>query len=237
MQSTIQYYSKWKNFKDLFLIPYKREASSQHGSRKKASQEHTTKLESQGKIQQDHTAKHGSQGKVQQDHTAKYGSQGKVQQDHTAKHGSQGKVQQDHTAKHGSQGKVQQGHTTKHGSVQQDHTTKHGSQGKVQQDHTEKQQDHTANLNRLQGVESDVKTGTESFKPINKEPATKDEEIADEKETYFANSKIPRVNRSPQVKLKVGQVVKPKSGAYYGVIVGWDEVAKVRPMIIIMLHV
>lgn len=45
-------------------------------------------------------------------------------------------------------------------------------------------------------------------------------------EVYFARSKTPRVNRPPQAKLKVGQVVKHRTDGYYGVIVGWDEVAR-----------
>ena len=51
------------------------------------------------------------------------------------------------------------------------------------------------------------------------------------REVYFAHSKTPRRNRPPQVKLKVGQVVKHKQDGYYGVIVGWDEVARVCEII------
>ena len=47
------------------------------------------------------------------------------------------------------------------------------------------------------------------------------------KEVYFTHSKVPRATRGPQVKLKVGQVVRHKTDGYYGVVVGWDEVAKV----------
>ena len=44
---------------------------------------------------------------------------------------------------------------------------------------------------------------------------------------YFAGSQVPRDPRPPQVKFYVGQVVKHVRYGYYGVIVGWDEVAKV----------
>ena len=52
---------------------------------------------------------------------------------------------------------------------------------------------------------------------------------------YFAGSQVPRDPRPPQVKFHVGQVVKHVRYGYYGVIVGWDEVAKVynRPVIMI----
>ena len=44
---------------------------------------------------------------------------------------------------------------------------------------------------------------------------------------YFAGSQDPRDPRPPHVKFYVGQVVKHVRYGYYGVIVGWDEVAKV----------
>ena len=46
-------------------------------------------------------------------------------------------------------------------------------------------------------------------------------------EEYFAGSRKPRHPRPTSVKYKVGQVVKHRKYGFYGVIVGWDEVAKV----------
>lgn len=46
-------------------------------------------------------------------------------------------------------------------------------------------------------------------------------------EEYFANSKKPRHPRPTCVKYRIGQVVKHRKYGYYGVIVGWDEMAKV----------
>ena len=37
----------------------------------------------------------------------------------------------------------------------------------------------------------------------------------------------PRIHRSPNVEFRVGQVVVHKSLKYRGVIIGWDETAKV----------
>ena len=46
-------------------------------------------------------------------------------------------------------------------------------------------------------------------------------------EEYFAASRTPRHPRPTSVKYRIGQVVKHRKYGYYGVIVGWDEVAKV----------
>lgn len=46
-------------------------------------------------------------------------------------------------------------------------------------------------------------------------------------EEYFAGSRKPRHPRPTYVKYRVGQVVKHRKYGFYGVIVGWDEVAKV----------
>ena len=50
---------------------------------------------------------------------------------------------------------------------------------------------------------------------------------AESKDDYFARSESPRVSRPPHVKFKVGQVVKHRQEGYFGVIIGWDETAKV----------
>ena len=52
------------------------------------------------------------------------------------------------------------------------------------------------------------------------------EEAILEKE-YFAGSRKPRHPRPTAIKYRVGQVVKHRRYGFYGVIVGWDEVAKV----------
>ncbi|XP_045197897.1 uncharacterized protein LOC123552355 [Mercenaria mercenaria] len=43
---------------------------------------------------------------------------------------------------------------------------------------------------------------------------------------YFAGSVEPRTYRPPEVKYRIGQVVKHKRWGYRGVIVGWDELTK-----------
>ncbi|KAL5010203.1 hypothetical protein ScPMuIL_012508 [Solemya velum] len=43
---------------------------------------------------------------------------------------------------------------------------------------------------------------------------------------YFAGSVEPRSPRPPEVKYRIGQVIKHKTWGYRGVIVGWDLVAK-----------
>ena len=45
-------------------------------------------------------------------------------------------------------------------------------------------------------------------------------------EVYFAQSKVPRDTRS-SIKYSVGQLVRHKTAEYVGVIIGWDNVAKV----------
>ena len=44
---------------------------------------------------------------------------------------------------------------------------------------------------------------------------------------YFSTSPKPRAPRPPKVAYRVGQVIKHKKWGYRGVIVGWDEKAKV----------
>ncbi|KAL4233123.1 hypothetical protein ACF0H5_007808 [Mactra antiquata] len=43
---------------------------------------------------------------------------------------------------------------------------------------------------------------------------------------YFGRSVEPRSYRPPEVKFRVGQVIKHKLWGYRGVIVGWDELAR-----------
>lgn len=43
---------------------------------------------------------------------------------------------------------------------------------------------------------------------------------------HFAGSPEPRSHRPPEVIFRVGQVIKHKTWAYRGVIIGWDTVAK-----------
>ncbi|KAL3882358.1 hypothetical protein ACJMK2_028711 [Sinanodonta woodiana] len=44
---------------------------------------------------------------------------------------------------------------------------------------------------------------------------------------YFGESTDPRTPRAPEVKYRVGQVIKHKMWGYKGVIIGWDKSAKV----------
>ena len=46
-------------------------------------------------------------------------------------------------------------------------------------------------------------------------------------EVYFTQSKVPRDTRSSSIKYSVGQLVRHKTAEYVGVIIGWDNVAKV----------
>lgn len=43
---------------------------------------------------------------------------------------------------------------------------------------------------------------------------------------FFAGSPEPRTSRSPEVKYRIGQVVRHKNWGYRGVIIGWDEFAR-----------
>ncbi|KAH3729491.1 uncharacterized protein LOC127853546 [Dreissena polymorpha] len=43
---------------------------------------------------------------------------------------------------------------------------------------------------------------------------------------YFAGSPEPRTIRPPEVKYRIGQVVKHTTWGYRGVVIGWDEFAK-----------
>ena len=76
---------------------------------------------------------------------------------------------------------------------------------------------------------STLHSGDRMAETVSKKPASKTKEEEDHsQEIYFAHSKEPRKVRPPQVKLKVGQVVKHEKEGYIGVIIGWDEVAMVR---------
>ena len=44
---------------------------------------------------------------------------------------------------------------------------------------------------------------------------------------YFSASPEPRISRPPELKYRIGQVIKHKKWGYRGVIVGWDKSAKV----------
>ena len=47
------------------------------------------------------------------------------------------------------------------------------------------------------------------------------------KEVYYSQSKKPREWRPSSLKFSVGQVVRHKDSGFVGVVVGWDEIAKV----------
>ena len=53
---------------------------------------------------------------------------------------------------------------------------------------------------------------------------------------HFASSTQPRIERKPQVKFRVGQVLKHKKFGYRGVIVGWDETTKAPEFWINQMH-
>ena len=46
-------------------------------------------------------------------------------------------------------------------------------------------------------------------------------------EVYFTQSKVPRDTKSSSIKYSIGQLVRHKTAEYVGVIIGWDNVAKV----------
>lgn len=46
------------------------------------------------------------------------------------------------------------------------------------------------------------------------------------REFYFSQSKDPRVSKPSTISYSVGQVVKHVTEGYYGVIIGWDSVAR-----------
>lgn len=43
----------------------------------------------------------------------------------------------------------------------------------------------------------------------------------------------PRIHRSPNIEFRVGQVVVHKTLKYRGVIIGWDEKAKVSMLLLL----
>ena len=49
---------------------------------------------------------------------------------------------------------------------------------------------------------------------------------------YFGNSPEPRHERTAKVKYKIGQVFLHKSAGYHGVIIGWDDHARVRNLLV-----
>ena len=53
---------------------------------------------------------------------------------------------------------------------------------------------------------------------------------------HFASSTQPRNERKPQVKYRIGQVLKHKKFGYRGVIVGWDETTKAPEFWINQMH-
>lgn len=57
-----------------------------------------------------------------------------------------------------------------------------------------------------------------------------------EKDGYFARSAEIRETRSPEIKYRVGQVIKHKKWGYRGVIVGWDERARAPENWIATMH-
>lgn len=57
-----------------------------------------------------------------------------------------------------------------------------------------------------------------------------------DKDGYFGQSPEPRETRPPQVKFRVGQVVKHNRLGYRGVIIGWDEVARAPEQWLKLMH-
>jgi hemimethylated DNA binding protein len=57
-----------------------------------------------------------------------------------------------------------------------------------------------------------------------------------EKDGYFAQSADVRDPRPPDVRLRVGQVVKHKKWGYRGVIIGWDEKAQAPKQWLTQMH-
>lgn len=51
-------------------------------------------------------------------------------------------------------------------------------------------------------------------------------------EVYFTHSKTPRNFKPGHIKFSIGQVVTHNTDNFYGVIVGWDEVAKVTELVL-----
>ena len=75
---------------------------------------------------------------------------------------------------------------------------------------------------------SSSKTTTTNQKKVIFEEVSYAREVEDYlmNEVYFAQSKVPRDTRS-SIKYSVGQLVRHKTAEYVGVIIGWDNVAKV----------
>ena len=97
-----------------------------------------------------------------------------------------------------------------------------------------------ANLNPTSGgggsSKSDVKESNKAPKVVNSSPPVNEGtspaiEVENYMMThvYFAQSEEPRVPKPTHVSYSVGQVVYHTQGGYWGVIVGWDKVAKVSP--------
>jgi hemimethylated DNA binding protein len=75
-------------------------------------------------------------------------------------------------------------------------------------------------------TEGNRATQKASSPPKQQSSSAKSSSEAVKEEDYFAKSSEPRYPRPTSVKFRVGQVVKHARYGYYGVIVGWDEVAK-----------
>ena len=105
---------------------------------------------------------------------------------------------------------------------QQFHKSKSGSQQNSPNTETEKVQ-----------TGSKMKTSTKTEESNSKSQVIEEVSRAKEvdeylmNEVYFGQSKKPRDRRSPTVKFSVGRIVRHKTANYEGVVIGWDEVAKV----------
>lgn len=116
----------------------------------------------------------------------------------------------------------------------------YGSQEKVVIDRTVKMNNAgktgsvkaTITQNKAPGSKTNSNSKQTSSKPLKETSSKSIKETnskagaVEESEEYFARSKTPRTHSS-HVEFKVGQVVKHRQEGYYGVIVGWDETAKV----------
>lgn len=160
VQSTFQHYSKWDNFKELFVIPYKK-----------------GHFKSSGKLFPG---------------TSKFIKTSTVE---TTRHKTQSSPVK-------SGGKASSSSTSSTGSTVKKSTA--NAKTNLQNDPEDK-------TNTRKNTKQDTKKAKETV----------------EEEVYFSHSKVPRSPRPPHVKLKVGQVVRHQVDRYIGVIIGWDEVAKV----------
>lgn len=158
VHSTFQYYSKWDNFKELFVIPYKK-----------------GHFKSTGRLFPSKTSKLVKTSKIESTKTQKTSS---------------------------NAGGASTLATATSGTVKASSGTP---------------------------INPEKKTHSKPPKKTPEQPTNKAKEDENElyQQVYFTRSKTPRAVRPSHVKLKVGQVVEHKQDGYIGVIVGWDEVAKV----------